>query len=68
MHLLRRADAFDRLDVYQQEPAGDRGRSSEAHPPAQGQTNAGEDRELGDADALELLRAVLSRKLREFVE
>ena len=65
MHRPRQPNAAFGLDAYQLDPAGNPGLSSEVHP---SETDAQADRELDEADALELLKAVLSNKLREFVK
>ena len=62
MRLPRRADTALANEVYQPQPSRDQSRD---HRPASRQTDAGVEHEVDDADLVEMLQAVLARKLRE---
>jgi hypothetical protein len=66
MRMPRRADTTLAHDVYPPRPSSDRRNSPQDHRPVARQTDAGEDHEVDDADLVEMLQAVLARKLREF--
>jgi hypothetical protein len=68
MGLPRRADAALAHDVYPRQPSNDPGDSPQDHRSVARQTNVTGDHEVDDADLVEMLQAVLARKLREFGE
>jgi hypothetical protein len=48
------------------QPSGDPGSAAQDHRAVARQIDAGEDHEVDDAELVEMLQVVLSRKLREF--
>jgi hypothetical protein len=68
MGLPRRADTALGHDVYPRHASNDPGNSPQDHRSVARQTEVTGDHEVDDADVVEMLQAVLARKLREFGE
>jgi hypothetical protein len=65
MGLPRRADTALAHDLYPTRPCNDPGDSSQDNQLVASQTDNGEDREVNDDYLVEMLQAVVARKLRE---
>jgi hypothetical protein len=66
MRMPRRADRALAPDVYPPHPSNTPRDSPQDHRPVARQADVGEEHEVDDADLMEMLQAVLARKLREF--
>jgi hypothetical protein len=68
MGLPRRADTALAHDEYSRHASNDPGDSPQDHRSVARQTDVTGDHEVDDAELVEMLQAVLARKLREFAE
>jgi hypothetical protein len=68
MRLPRRADTALAHEVYPRQPSNDPGDLPQSHRSVARQTDVTGDHEVDDAELVEVLQAVLARKLREFAE
>jgi hypothetical protein len=68
MRLPRRADTALAREVYRRHPSNEPSDSPQDRRPVARQIDVTEDHEVEDADLVEMLQAVLARKLREFGE
>jgi hypothetical protein len=68
MRLPRRADTALAHEVYPRQQSNNPGDLPQSRRSVPRQTDVTEDHEVDDAEVVEMLQAVLARKLREFSE